>query len=65
MSGSGGGSPGAGIRVSPGAELHVGAVVGGVTYTGMGVFWMLFVVVLVSKFFGGFEALEVLAIPRK
>ena len=64
MSGSGGGSPGAGIRVSPGAVLHVGAVVGGVLYTGLGVFRMLFVVVLVSKIFRGFEAFEVLAVPR-
>ena len=64
MLGSGGGSPGAGINVSPGAGLHVGAVVGRVACTGVGVFWMWFVVVLVSKIFGGFTALGVLDIPR-
>ena len=64
MPGPGGGSPGAGIKVSPGAGLHVGAVVGRVACTGVGVFWMWFVVVLVSKFVGGFAALGVLDIPR-
>ena len=40
MLGSGGGSPGAGINVSPGAGLHVGAVMDGVICMGSEVLLM-------------------------